>query len=205
MYIQIGLAEKVKENEKFEIYNSVAIIGPDGLIGIFRKVHMAPNPVFKRGNKLSVFETKIGKIGPIICADLAYPETVRVLALKGAEIITMSTAWGMMGGVPYMDIKDDSWTFPGYYSGYRYDLLGKANALQNGVWLIMANQVSSPVRSEERCFGHSRIIDPSGRIIAGIGYGEGLITAEVDVAAGINTNRFKGRRPECYEEILVKN
>jgi predicted amidohydrolase len=61
--------------------------------------------------------------------------------------------------------------------------------------------VSASNRSEEKSFGHSRIIDPSGRIIAGIGYEEGLIFSKINIKASINQNRFDGRRPNCYKEI----
>ena len=111
--------------------------------------------VFHRGKDLPVFDTSIGKIGPIICKDLLYPESVRVLALKGAEIITFSTAWSM-------DPRTDQ-------TGYMYDLLGRANALMNGVWMVMSNQVFGSERSKHRCYGHSRVISPRGKIIAGIG------------------------------------
>jgi predicted amidohydrolase len=149
------------------------------------------NIIFQGGKEFPVFDTFVGKIGPIICADLEYPESVRVLALKGAEIITMSTAWGMN---PRTD-----------YSGYKYDLLSRANAVMNGVWMVMADQVGSTERSNERCFGHSRIIDPKGKIIAGIGYEEGLVTAKVDIKEGIVSalRRFYlgHRHPECYKII----
>lgn len=206
MLIQIGMAEKVEKSGENILYNSVALIGPDGLLGVFRKIHMAQTPIFRKGDSFNVFNTSIGKIGPIICADLAYPESVRVLALKGAEIVTMSTAWGMMTrNIPKIDIQDSSWSFPGYFSGYKYDLLGRAAALENGVWFVISNQVGCSPPAEEKSFGHSRIIDPAGRVIAGIGYEEGIVTAKVDIKAGIDPNRFEGRRPECYNIICARH
>jgi predicted amidohydrolase len=202
MFLQIGMSEKTEKQGRSEFYNSVALIGPHGLLGVYRKIHMAPNPVFVEGDQFLVFNTDLGVIGPIICADLGYPESVRVLALKGAEIVTMSTAWGMIGGRPGTDLKDKSCSYPGYYSGYRYDILTRASALENGVWMIVADQVGSPQMAEEKCFGHSRIVDPSGRIISGIGYEEGLVIGKIDIKAGIRVNRFRGRRPNCYRTIL---
>jgi predicted amidohydrolase len=203
MLIQLGFVEKVTENSDNVLYNSVAIVGPEGLVGVFRKVHMGTNPIFQNGDRFSVFKTNIGMIGPIICSDIQYPESVRVLALKGAEIITMSTAWGLMLKTPKTDKIDLSWTYSGYFSGYKYDLLTRAACLQNGVWMIVSDQVGASERSFERSFGHSRIIDPSGRIIAGIGYQEGLVIAEIDIQKGIDPIRFTGRRPRCYN-ILVR-
>lgn len=107
----------------------------------------------------------------------------------------------MTRNIPNTEIQDDSWNFPGFFSGYKYDLLGRAAALENGVWVVISDQVSSSASSEEKSYGHSRIIDPAGRIIAGIGYEEGLVIAKVDIKAGINSKRFEGRHPECYKII----
>jgi len=200
MVIQVGMAERVDRKGGTVLYNSTAILGPEGLVGVFRKVHVPLGYLLLKGGKeFPVFNTFVGKIGPIICADLEYPESVRVLALKGAEIITMSTAWGM-------DPRTD-------FSGYKYDLLGRANALMNGVWMIMANQVGATKRSKGGFFGHSRIIDPKGNIIAGIGYEEGLVTATVNIKAGIGSSfrphyfgpgAWEPRCPECYRIICAR-
>lgn len=187
MLIQIGMVEKIHMEGKNVLYNSAALIGPDGVMGVFRKVHSKEGLLFQGGREFLAFDTFVGKIGPIICWDLRFPESVRVLTLKGAEIITMSTAWPM-------DSRTD-------YIGYMYDLLGKANALMNGVWIVMSNQVGLPKKSKERYFGHSRIIDPEGNVIAGIGYEEGIVTARVNIKERINPERFRYRHPECYKTI----
>ena len=197
MLVQVGMVERVDNGGEMALYNSAAIIGPEGVVGTFRKVHsVVERLVFKQGREFPVFDTFVGKIGPIICADLLYPESVRVLALKGAEIITMSTAWGMDPNT------DDSL--------YRYDLLGRANAVMNGVWMVMSDQVGVSRRSEERCVGHSCIIDPTGNIVASIGYEEGLVTARIDVEGGIKkadraySARDKARCPESYRIISAE-
>jgi predicted amidohydrolase len=77
----------------------------------------------------------------------------------------------------------------------------------NGVWMVMSDQVGASRRSEERCVGHSCIIDPTGNIVAGIGDEEGLVTARIDVEGGIKKSdrsypaRDKGRCPESYRII----
>lgn len=191
MLIQLGMVEKVSNGVETALYNSAALIGPEGVVGVFRKVHdPTERIVFHGGRELPVFDTFVGKIGPIICSDLLFPETVRVLSLKGADIITMSTAW---------EIAD--------YSAQWYDVLGRANAIMNWVWIVMADQVGTPKRMEHGNFGHSRIIDPSGEIVAGIGYEEGLVSAKVDIRGTkpLETlgyaDRFFGRCPESYKII----
>ncbi|MDP2208065.1 MAG: nitrilase-related carbon-nitrogen hydrolase, partial [Bacteroidota bacterium] len=85
-YIVYGFAES--DDDVF--YNSSALVGPTGLIGIYRKVHLyyRENIFFKRGNLgFPVFNTEFGKIGMMICFDWLFPEAARTLALKGAQLI----------------------------------------------------------------------------------------------------------------------
>ena len=196
MLIQAGLAERAMDGNV--IYNSAVLIGPAGVLGIHRKLYTQYEwPIFRQGDRLTVIETALGKIGMLICYDLCFPETVRSLALQGAVIASMTTAWAMLGDDPDTD-----------YSGYAYDLLTRSNALSNQVWMVCANQVNRP--STPGCsdfYGHSRIIAPTGRIISEIGHEEGLVTATVDLRGGIETSRthdffglnmLSDRRPELY-------
>jgi predicted amidohydrolase len=193
MYIQFGMAER----EGDSIFNSAVLVGPGGLVGVYRKVHMAPNPIFERGKGFVVFETAVGKVAPVVCADLQFPETVRTLAVSGAEVVVNSTAWGMRGTDPETD-----------YSGYMYDMLTRANSLMNQVWMVSANQVGPSTRSLEHCYGHSRILNPMGQVVSDTGYREGLASATVDIRGGLRESEsppFVGkrlldwRRPSAYE------
>src|SRR6202030_1915518 len=76
------------------LYNSVAVIGPEGLLGTYHKVHLGSVPwvlegsLFRPGNALPVFPTRFGPIGVQICYDFWFnPELTRILALKGARLI----------------------------------------------------------------------------------------------------------------------
>jgi predicted amidohydrolase len=93
MYVIFGMPEKDAKNSDVQ-YVSAALIGPEGVIGSYRKMHLATPPVwteyycFKPGNELPIFKTKYGPIGIQICADFwMYPELSRLLFLKGARII----------------------------------------------------------------------------------------------------------------------
>jgi predicted amidohydrolase len=56
------------------VYNSAVLIGPSGVIGVFRKLHNQFEwPVFGPGDHLSVFPTPLGKVGMFICYDLCFP------------------------------------------------------------------------------------------------------------------------------------
>jgi predicted amidohydrolase len=93
MYIIFGMPEKDTTDQNIK-YISTAVVGPEGVLGRYRKMHLATPPVwteyfcFKPGNELPIFETKYGPIGVQICADFfMYPELSRLLFLKGARII----------------------------------------------------------------------------------------------------------------------
>lgn len=194
MYIVMGMAEKARKGRKTAIYNSAILVGPNGVLGVHRKVHQAPNPVFETGCGFSVFPTRIGRIGMVVCADMNYVESARSLALQGAEIVVNCTAWGMRSKNP--DPRTDQ-------GGYDYDLITRATARLNRVWLVSADQVGSATRSEEKSYGHSRIVDPDGRIVSDSGYKEGLVVARVNVRKQTRPSRFRGRRPECYYPLAV--
>jgi predicted amidohydrolase len=99
MLIQAGMAERAMDGNL--IYNSAVLVGPQGVIGVFRKLHNQFEwPVFGPGDHLSVFETRLGKIGMFICYDLAFPEITRAFALQGATIAALTTAWPMKGDDP---------------------------------------------------------------------------------------------------------
>jgi predicted amidohydrolase len=93
VYVLFGMPEQDEKDSDVR-YISVAVVGPEGILGKYRKVHLAPLPTFteqvcfKPGNELPVFETKYGRIGVQICADFwVYPELSRILCLKGARLI----------------------------------------------------------------------------------------------------------------------
>lgn len=199
MHIQVGMAERAPGSEV--VYNSAVLVGPEGVVGVFRKVHNQFEwPVFNPGQEFTVFDTPLGRIGPLICYDLCFPETTRTLALKGAAIATMTTAWPMEGDDP----SDD-------YFGQTYDILGKAAAVANQMWMVQANQVMRPpMPGAANYYGHSRIIAPTGKVVAEVGYEEGLAIASVDLLGEVERvrtqayfgglNLLQDRRPEVYTD-----
>lgn len=208
MYIQIGLSEKVESRGKATLYNAAALIGPEGVVGTHRKVYLCPNPVYEHGVRFSVYETPIGKIGPLICQDIMTPEAVATLAVQGAEIATFTTAWGGRDN----DLMKE-------YGGYIYDTLTRANAISNQLWIVSANAVGMSAASKARghkghgTYGHSRIIAPTGIIVAEVVKGEGLAVATIDVKGGIEeakgSQRGTGldmsvyRYPEAHKALSV--
>ena len=86
LYIVSGF----NENDNGKLYNSAVLIGPNGYIGKYRKIHLFMNEkdIFSRGNLgFPVFDIGFCKIGMLVCFDHFFPEAWRILALKGAEVI----------------------------------------------------------------------------------------------------------------------
>lgn len=98
MYVVFGMAERDREQGNV-LYNAAAIVGPEGVLGSYRKVHLGSRPwstegiTFAPGNALPVWDTRHGPIGVLICYDFwLNPELSRILALKGARLILNCTA-----------------------------------------------------------------------------------------------------------------
>jgi predicted amidohydrolase len=91
-WIVAGLAERVGQR----LYNAAVLIGPDGHVGTFRKMHLwaAENLFFEPGDLgFPVFATPIGRIAMLICYDGWFPEAYRLCALQGADIVCVPTNW----------------------------------------------------------------------------------------------------------------
>ncbi|MEO8697914.1 MAG: carbon-nitrogen hydrolase family protein [Acidimicrobiales bacterium] len=98
MYVMFGFAERDRADSR-RLYNAVAVIGPDGIQGTYRKIHLGSPPwvtegiTFAPGNALPVWNTRWGPVGVLICYDFwLNPELSRILALKGAQLIVNCSA-----------------------------------------------------------------------------------------------------------------
>ncbi len=92
MHIVAGMCEQAAG----KLYNSAVLIGPEGLIGIYRKAHLfyREKEIFSPGDTgFPVFDLGWGRIAMLICYDLRFPEAIRMTALQGAELICVPTAW----------------------------------------------------------------------------------------------------------------
>jgi predicted amidohydrolase len=194
VYTIIGLIEK--DGEKY--YNTVVLIGPKGLIGKYRKLHLPflgiDRFVDPGDQPLKVFETGVGRIGMNICFDIRMPESARVLTLLGAESIMLPTNWPKGADL-----------VPKYVIN--------ARAYENRVNVIAVNRVG-----KERGFefiGQSKIVDYSGKtLVEANSLEEEIIFATIDldgarkkhivlVPGEFELPLFKRRRPEFYG-LLVK-
>ena len=143
-------------------YNALALLGPTGLVGTYRKVHSyISDPRWARDGDLGfpVWDTPLGRLTGAICMDAMYFESMRLSALHGADVVLFPTNWSE-------ELSPSSWWM--------------ARALENGVYVIAANR--SDVERGEEFSGGSCVINPDGSIQAAIDDGEGIVYGEIDLA-----------------------
>jgi predicted amidohydrolase len=177
------------------IYDAQLLFGTDArLLAIYRKAHLfaAERKWYAAGNTPTVVETEIGRIGMTICYDLIFPEYIRRLVDMGADVIINSTNWIA-----------DAWQRETWgWSGPVVQSLAATRALENGVWLAMADCVGP--EEDFDSLGHSCIAAPSGRVVASLAHGQGFVAADA-VRSSPDLERWRGiatylqdRRPELY-------
>lgn len=192
VYAVVGLLERAAGGR---IYNAAALIGPAGVVGVYRKAHLpllgVDRFVTPGDTGFLVWETALGRVGISICYDLRFPETVRVLALRGADIIALPTNW-----------PDGSQNAPQFVT--------RTRALENRVFLLACNRCGE--ESGFRFFGHSQITDPGGQVLAEAEAGEAIVYADIEPATArekrivLRPGEFEldtvgDRRPELYGEL----
>jgi predicted amidohydrolase len=182
-----------------DLYNSAVVIGPEGCIGTFRKVHLwnEENLFFEPGNLgFPVFHTPIGRIGVAICYDGWFPETFRLCALQGADIVCIPTNW-----VP----------IPGQAEGRQAmaNILAMGAAHSNSIFIACADRVG--IERGQPFEGQSLIVSYTGWPVAGPASRdtEDILIAEVDLGEARrkrNWNAFnqvlRDRRADVYDEML---
>jgi predicted amidohydrolase len=163
--------ERSAEDEKS--YNTSLLIEPGGSIrATYRKMHLfdvdLPGEVTVResdarvpGAEVVIVPTEVGTIGMSICYDLRFPELFRRLAVAGATIVTIPSA------------------FTAYTGAAHWEPLLRARAIENQVYVIAANQTgTSPHGFAD--YGNSMIVDPWGTVVTRAGAGEAVILGEID-------------------------
>lgn len=167
------------------LYNSAVAVGPDGLILHYRKAHLFDEEkiAFQPGDLgFPVAPTPFGTIGICVCYDLRFVEVVRLLALQGADLICVPTAW-----LPGFD--QERWDDQGMCPQARGAVL-QANLSQ--VYIACASQAGK--HGELDFLGSSCLADPYGKLAAGPlpGSEDSLAVAQIDIGA---TKRAQVRSP----------
>jgi predicted amidohydrolase len=195
----LHLVAGICERDGAKLFNSAVLIGPAGYIGTFRKVHLwnEENLYFEPGDLgFPVFHTAIGRIGMAICYDGWFPETYRLAALQGADIVCVPTNW-----VP----------IPGQAKGREAmaNILAMAAAHSNSIYIACADRVGT--ERGQPFEGQSLIVGHTGWPVAGPASRdkEEILTADValgEARRARNWNAFnqvlRDRRSDLYDEML---
>ncbi|MEE2937341.1 MAG: carbon-nitrogen hydrolase [Planctomycetota bacterium] len=187
-------------------HNSAAVIDADGsLAGVYRKMHIPDDPLFYEkfyfapGDLgFTPISTRYAKLGIGICWDQWFPESARLLALAGAEILLYPTAIGW--------IDEEKQEFgSGQLDAWITTL--RSHAIANGIWLAAPNRIGIEGRLE--FWGSSLIVSPRGEIVAqGDNNTETLLTAECAIGETdlVRTHWpfIRDRRIDAYEGLLKR-
>jgi predicted amidohydrolase len=188
-----SIPERVEGADR--LFNTSVAIDADGEIaGVYRKIHMFDVDVGGVRYRESDTEqpgdeavtARLGEleIGLTVCYDLRFPELYRILAVRGARVITVPSAFTATTG-------RDHW-----------EVLMRARAIENQAFVIAPNQVGQAPPNYES-WGHSMIVDPWGAVLAEAPDGEVPVMAELDLARQdeVRTSlpSLANRRPGAYE------
>jgi predicted amidohydrolase len=188
-----SILERVAGQEKLS--NTSVHVGPDGEIkAAYRKVHMfdvevgghvyRESELEEPGEEIVLSQTAGGiELGMSVCYDLRFPELYRILAVRGARILTIPAAFTLA-------TTRDHW-----------ETLVRARAIEDQAFVIAANQVG-PHPGGQHSGGRSMIVDPWGVVLAQAPDSDGVVLAELDLARQLEIRAslpsLANRRPEAY-------
>jgi deaminated glutathione amidase len=191
-----SIAERVEGNEK--LFNTSTLIGPDGeLHARYRKIHMFDVDVAGVSYRESEQEEPGDEIvaavvggslagvtlGMTVCYDLRFPELYRILAVRGATVLSVPSAFTFETG-------KDHW-----------EVLVRARAIENQAFVVAPNQVGE-APPHYSSYGHSMIVDPWGVVLAAAPDTECFIAADLDLdeedRVRATLPSLANRRPGAY-------
>lgn len=187
----------IPESEGGRVYNTSFVFGPDGrLLGRHRKIHLfdvdLPGGLSVResstlgsGEDLTVIETGLCTLGVVICYDIRFPELIRLLALRGVQLLVVPAAFNLTTGPAH------------------WDLVFRGRAVDNQLFVAAASPARDP-NAPYVAYGHSMVVDPWGNKLAAAEDRETVLTAQIDLGL---VDEIRGRlpllrhrRPELYHK-----
>jgi len=187
-------------------HNSAAVIDADGrIVGIYRKMHIPDDPAyyekfyFTPGDLgFRAYDTRVGRIGTLVCWDQWYPEGARLTALQGAQVLLYPTAigWHPKEKATYGAQQLDAWR-----------TIQRSHAIANGVFVVAVNRVGHerPDGGGDgiEFWGNSFVADPFGVVLAQAPTDrEAVVVAEIDLRRIEEVRRgwpfLRDRRVDAY-------
>ncbi len=190
-------------------HNSAAVIDASGeIVGLYRKMHIPDDPAyyekfyFTPGDLgFRAFDTRVGRVGTLICWDQWYPEAARLTALRGAAVLFYPTAigWHPQEKEQHGTAQRDAW-----------QTVQRGHAIANGVYVAVVNRVGHEVPltggAGIEFWGTSFLADPLGVVVAEAPTSkEEILLGEVDLQRIEDVRRnwpfFRDRRIDAYGGI----
>ena len=180
IYIVAGTSERDYD----DLYNSAVLLGPSGFIGKYRKIHLffKEKNIFEPGEEgFKVFDLNDFNLGIMVCFDWYFPESIRTLALKGADVVAHPSNLVLPYAPRAMPIR----------------------SLENKVFSVTANRIG--VEGDLEFIGNSLISDPSANKLRELKDGSGVKSVDIDISKArdknINdlNNIFEDRKAQFYE------
>ncbi|UFN48398.1 N-carbamoyl-D-amino-acid hydrolase [Roseomonas sp. OT10] len=193
----LGYAELAEEEGRRRRFNSALLVERDGrIIGNYRKVHIPgykeqdaaglrtnfEKRFFENGDLgFPVFEGFGGTMGMLLCNDRRWPESYRVMALQGVELVMVGYN---TGAVRRNQVGNHAAALqPAHQPSMHNHLVMRAGAYQNCCWVV--GVAKAGYEEGEDLLGQTCIIAPSGDIVAmAVGVGDEVVVADCDLEAG---------------------
>ena len=192
LVIGLGLRDPLRAGV---MHNASLLIGPDGVLGSYTKVHQWQNEklFFTGGDRIETFPVFGTRLGMQICYDIRFPEITRILALQGASIVT--SVWASFGAED-APVSDEALFIHRAYT----------RATENGVFFLSCNR--SGTRGGQRFFGRSCAVGPDGTLLGALDHDrEDVLRVNIDLAEIARYRSFTGiwadRVPALYAKYLT--
>lgn len=183
----VHIVSGIAERDGQRLYNSAVLVGPSGLIGIYRKLHLWDHEhvFFEPGNQgVHVFDIPLGRVSIAICYDGWFPEIYRLASAQGADIVCVPTNWVPMPAQP-LDRPAMATT------------LAMAAAHSNGLMVACANRIGT--ERGQPFIGQSVIVGGDGWPLAGPAPQD----REVILYAPVDVQRIRsGRALNAFNHVL---
>jgi predicted amidohydrolase len=163
--VYLHLGSIIEAGQDGQLSNTSILLGPDGSVAhTYRKIHVfgyksKEAELLTAGSALPVAQLPFGAVSGITCYDLRFPGLWMELSTRGAEIVIVPAAWPAA--------RREHWR-----------LLTTARAVEHQIFVIACNAAGSQEGAE--LGGHSRVVDPAGKVIAEADAGEAVLMVDID-------------------------